>query len=125
MNRTKKMKRLSNLFFFFSLLSQIFPLLFYSVKAVVDNSITTENKITFSLALITAGVMFVINFIRKKNLRSPFYIILLGIYFALDDLLPLVFMMAICCMLDEFIFSPLHEKFKAKYKINKEIDARE
>lgn len=123
-NRTKKMIRLSNIFFWLSALSQTFPLLFYGVKAIVDGEITTEQKVTVSLCFACAAIFAIVNAVRKANLRSPLYIIMIGIYFALDDLLPLVFMMAIGCILDELVFTPLHKRYKELARINKEIDKR-
>lgn len=124
MNRTRKMIRLSNIFFWLSALSQTFPLLFYGVKAIFDGDVTTEQKVTVSLCFGCAAIFAIVNAVRKANLRSPLYIIMIGIYFALDDLLPLVFMMAIGCILDELVFTPLRKRYKELARINKEIDKR-
>lgn len=124
MNRTRKMIRISNLFFWLSALAQTFPLLFYGIKAIVDGDVTTEQKVTVSLCFAAAAIFAIVNAVRKANLRSPLYIVMIGIYFALDDLLPLVFMMAAGCILDELVFTPLHKRYKELVRINKEIDRR-
>ena len=50
------------------------------------------------------------------------WIILIGIYTVLDDVMPYLIAIAICTVLDEFIVSPIYRSLKNKYIINKEID---
>ena len=54
------------------------------------------------------------------------WVLLLGIYLALDNVMPYLIAIAICTIVDEFIISPIYRSTKNKYTINKEIDdARE
>lgn len=121
-NETKKYKRLSKLFGLLSLLCTVFPVAYFTVQAFIQGEV--QEKVTLGCTLIVCLILVALNTIKKENLRSPVYIMILGIYVCLDNLLSLFLIMAITTMAEEFIFSPLHNSFKNKAVINKEIDRR-
>ena len=121
-NETKKYKRLSKLFGLLSLLCTVFPVAYFTVEAFIQGDV--EEKVTLGCTLIVCLILVALNTIKKENLRSPVYLMILGIYVCLDNLLSLFLIMAITTMADEFVFSPLHTSFKNKAVINKEIDRR-
>lgn len=49
---------------------------------------------------------------------------MIGLYVAVDNIIPLLIMLAVTTIIDEFILTPLARHYKAKYTINKEIDNR-
>ena len=118
-NETKKYKRLSKLFGLLSLLCTVFPVAYFTVEAFIQGEV--QEKVTLGCTLI---VCLILNTIKKRNLRSPVYLMIIGIYVCLDNLLSLFLIMAITTMADEFVFTPLHMSFKNKAIINKEIDRR-
>lgn len=81
-------------------------------------------KVTLSICCVFALLLTIINIISKYSIRSTMWIVLLGIYSVLDNVMPYLIAIAICTVLDEFIFSPLHKYFKDKLIINREIDKR-
>lgn len=123
-DRTKKLAAASRTFAVLSLISNILPVAFFAIQALANGQIKTENKLTLSFTVVAAAIMLIINMIRKKKLRSPMYLIILGIYIAIEDLLPLLVMVTICTMLDDFLFGPMHSKYHRLYEMNKEIDRR-
>lgn len=119
---TRKYKNLSILFLALSILVLVAPLAYYSIEGFIEGE-TTE-KFTLGLTFVIAAILFVINILFKFHIRSTIWVLVLGIYFCLDNILPLIFMVAIGNILDEFLFTPLHKHYKSKASINKEIDKR-
>lgn len=119
---TKKYKRLSKLFGLLSFLCTVAPVAYFTVLAFINGEI--RDKVTLGCTLIVCIILVSLNAIKKANLRSPVYLMILGIYMCLDNLLSLFLIMAITTMLDEFVFAPLHKSYKNKAIINKEIDRR-
>lgn len=119
---TRKYKNLSILFLALSILVLVAPLAYYSIVGFIEGE-TTE-KFTLGITFVIAAILFVINILFKFHIRSTIWILVLGIYFCLDNILPLIFMVAVGNILDEFLFTPLHKHYKSKASINKEIDKR-
>lgn len=107
-----------------SILMTIGPLAYFFVKAYIDGEVGVTQKMTLGICTVVCAILTIINITIKKSLRSPIYIIIIGIYVCLDNLMLLFIVMAATTILDEFIFSPLASKFKNQYTINKEIDKR-
>lgn len=70
-------------------------------------------------------ILVIANIVFQKHLRSPIWVVFLGFAYALDKLLPLVITIAICSILDEFIFSPLIRYYKTKWVANRAADERD
>lgn len=119
---TRKYKRLSLLFFTLSILVLAAPLLYYTIAAFIGGEVT--EKVTMGMTFIVAGLLTAVNLVFKYNFRSALWILVLGIYYCLDNILPLLLMVAVGTILDEFILTPLHKNYAAKAKINGEIDQR-
>lgn len=119
---TKKYKRLSKLFGLLSILATVFPIGYFTVLAFINGDI--KDKVALGCTLMVCLILVGLNVIKKCNLRSPVYLMIMGIYMCLDNLLSLFLIMAITTMADEFIFTPLHKSFKSKAIINKEMDKR-
>lgn len=119
---TKKYKRLSALFFWMSLFITVVPVLVYVVIGFIEGSI--QQKMTLGLTLTLAMMLTVINVVFKYHIRSVIWILVLGIYFCLKDIMPLLLIIAGATVIDEFVLTPLHKSYKAKAKINREIDKR-
>lgn len=119
---TRKYKNLSILFLALSILVLVAPLAYYSVVGFIEGE--TSEKFTLGMTFVIAAILFVINILFKFHIRSTIWVLVLGIYFCLDNILPLIFMVAVGNILDEFLFTPLHKHYKSKASINKEIDKR-
>ena len=119
---TKKYRRLSILFQFLSILVLVGPLAYYTILGFVNGEVT--EKFTLGVTFVIVAILFVINILFKYHIRSTIWILVLGIYFCISNILPLLLMVAIGTIVDEFILTPLHKSYKNKYTINREIDKR-
>ena len=100
------------------------PITVFTVYAIANGEIGSKQKLTLGLCLLVCLLPVIINTIKKYNLRSPVYIMILGIHTCIQNLALLFIIMAVTTALDEFVFTPLKREFRMKYTINKEIDAR-
>ena len=56
--------------------------------------------------------------------RCGIWIVLTGLAYACNNIVPLLLIMAITTALDELVLTPLAKKYENLYTINKEIDKR-
>lgn len=121
-NITKKYTNLYWLFRSISFLVLIVPLIVYGIKGFIEGDVT--EKFTLGMTISIAAILVALNILFKYHIRSTIWIIVLGIYFCIDNIMPLLLCIAIGTILDEFIFTPLYKSYKNKATINKEIDKR-
>ena len=87
--------------------------------------ITATSKICVTGGELIALVLTAWNFLCQKHLRSPIWIVLLALYFAIGQyLLPLIICLAIGTILDELVFRPLLINIREKLNASKVIDKR-
>lgn len=120
--QTKKYKKLSLTFLLLSIALLSVPLIVYVIIGFVNGDI--GEKMTLGCTVVIAAIMTGLNILMKWHIRSTIWVVVLGIYFAVDNILPLLLMVASATIIDEFVLTPLHKKYKQKAVINKEIDAR-
>lgn len=124
---TKETKKKRNKYIFFRDLSFLFtlaPVIVYVLIGFIDGSIHRGQKIFLGFTVISSLILVIVNSIMKYHLRSPLFLLLLGTYYALENILTLIIILSIGIILDEFILSPLASKYKQEYIINKELDKR-
>lgn len=120
---TKKNKILYWIFNILSFIILFVPIFVYVIKGYIEADLITE-KVGLTCTIMISIILVVINFILKFHIRSTLWILLLGIYFCIDNIFTLIVLIAVGTILDEFLISPLKKSFKNKYTINKEIDKR-
>lgn len=101
----------------------VLPLLVYVIIALIGGGAVKEKVAVVGTVLI-ALILVAFNIITKKHLRSPLWIVILGLYVAINNLLPLIGMIAVSTIIDEFALSPLIEKYKVRLESHKAIDQR-
>lgn len=121
---TKKYKYLSRFFFFLGILLVFLPLIIFGISGCMNGSIVIEEKIKFSITFISAIALTLFGIKSKYNCRSVTYLLLFGCYFVMKNIQVVIVVSGICCILDEFVCRPLHNYYKTKYVINREIDKR-
>ena len=121
---TKKYRTIYWILFGISILLNFLPLLVYVIKGYVSFEVSEARKVTLTMTMMVALILSVYNILAKKHMRSVIWIILLGVYFAVQKIELLLLLMAICTIVDEFIVEPLMKIYKTKWKTNYEIDAR-
>lgn len=85
---------------------------------------TPTQKVSIGFLALAALILGAVNLLMKIHPRSLFWLVLLGLYWVLGEILPVLTVMFITCFVDEIILTPMHKYSKSKYSINKEIDKR-
>lgn len=122
---TSKCRR--NLWFIriLDLLLLLTPIIVYIVMALASEGVIVQEKIAVVSTVMIAVVLTMFNIIAQKHLRCPIWIILIGLFAAMKEILmPLVVLLAASSVLDELVFSPLISYLKTKLIASKTIDAR-
>lgn len=102
-----------------------FPISFYAVYSLSMESVGTWGKVAVIGCVACAAVLAIFNVIAHKRLRCPIWLVLIGLYCAVKDiLLPLIIVMAVATVLDDLVFTPLIEHYRTKLIANKAIDER-
>ena len=124
-NRTRNAKRGLWICRILSVLVTLLPVIYYVIKGLSDGSVGNRQKACLGCMVCLAIMLYIINVLMKYSIRSTVWILLLGVYVCLEDILPLILMLAIGTIIDEFILSPMKQHYASVYCINKEIDRRE
>ena len=119
---TKKYKIKLNICRLLSFTITVLPVIIYTIKGFMDGSI--GEKVSLGICVILALMFMLINVMFKYHIRSTLWVLLIGIYVCIDNIIPLLIIMASTTIIDEFVLVPLINKYKNKYIINKEIDLR-
>lgn len=119
---TKKYKRLARLFSLLSILVLLAPLVYYTAEAFIAGVVI--EKLALGGLATMAIILTLFNTIMKANLRSPIWLLLIGIFLVLKNILPLIIFIAVGTILDEFLLTPLARRYRNLYTINNEIDKR-
>lgn len=90
----------------------------------IMNSTFMYQKVALSMTVLAVIVMTIIALTSKVAMRSRLWVMLIGIYICLQNIMTPIIIFACCQVADELIVCPLKERFKRKYQINKEIDGR-
>ena len=119
---TKKYKIKLNICRLLSFTITVLPVIIYTIKGFMDGSI--GEKVSLGICVILALIFMLINVMFKYHIRSTLWVLLIGIYVCIDNIIPLLIIMASTTIIDEFVLVPLINKYKNIYIINKEIDLR-
>ena len=119
---TEKYKKKARFYNFLSFFITVVPILIYVVIGFMEGTI--GQKITLGMCLVAVIILVILNLLFKHIPRCGVWIILAGLAYACNSIVPLLLIMAITTALDELVFSPLAKKYKNLYTINKEIDKR-
>lgn len=119
---TDKYKKKYKFLNILSLLITILPILIFIVLGFIEGTI--GQKIALGMCLVTTIILVIINLLFKHMPRCGLWIVLTGLAYACNSIVPLLIVMAVTTALDELVFIPLKNKYKNLYTINKEIDKR-
>lgn len=120
-NKTIRLRRSKIILGIISILLCYAPLLVALITGF-SYSDNERGKVTLSICCIVALLLTLINIISKYSVRSTMWVLLLGAYAVLEDVMPYLIAIAICTIIDEFIITPLYKSVKNRYIINREID---
>lgn len=120
---TSKYRAYTYIFTVLSILLNVCPLVVYTIKAMLESDLLRE-KLALTMTVFIVLILSIVCWVNKLVLRSRLWIILIGVYFCLGEILTPLIIIACCQILDELIVHPLKKHYKNKYVINKEIDKR-
>ena len=120
---TKKYSRLATLFTVLSLALNFGPLIGYVISSFVHSDLVVE-KVALCSTIMIVLILTLVGVARKITFRSTLWILLLGVYFALKNIMTPLLIISVCQILDELIASPLAKRYKNKKMIHKEMDKR-
>lgn len=119
---TKKYKTRYRIYKALSIIITLVPLLIYVILGFQQGTI--GQKVTLGVCLLTALILVIMNILFKHIPRCGLWIVLTGLAYACNSITVLLLVLALTTALDELILSPLANKYKQLYIINKEIDKR-
>lgn len=105
-----------------SFLCSFGPLIVFTIMGLAQGE--GKEKIVLAMTIVGAIMISLIAAMKKIYLRSTTFILMIGLWVALDRLLPFILTVAICTIIDELIVTPLYKRFKEDYHTNKQIDKR-
>lgn len=124
--QTQKYIILECLMWLLSFMSVVLPLAIPIISSYFNHEIETSEKLVLTFTVVIALVLTVFNVLGKAKLRSPFFILLIGLYYALttEGLIDTLTTVTVFVILDELIFTPFYKHYKNKRIINQEMDKR-
>ena len=120
---TEKYKRLALLFTCLSILLVVGPFLYYIITAMVGTALVAE-KVALASTLVIVGIMTVVSIANKTVMKSRLWILLIGLYVCLDNIMTPLIIVAVCQVIDELIAAPLAKHYRNKLTISKTLDER-
>ena len=109
---TIKYKRIYHIFRILSVFVTFMPLIVYIIIGFANNDIYVGKKIVLSLSMVIAILICGMNVLFKYHLRSPLFLLLIGVYVCVDKILLLIIILSCGIVLDEFVFTPIAKKYK-------------
>ena len=101
------------------------PLIVYIFVALCNNGISVVSKVAVVATTMIAIILTVFNVIAQKRLRCPIWIVLIGLYVAIDKyLMPLIIILAVTSVLDDLVFTPIISYYRTQLISNKAMDQR-
>lgn len=121
-DRTKQCARRYVIYSILSFLLLLFPFGYYTITGFITTGLI--QKASLGVMFIMSGFMCLFCLIKKHKPRSIIWLLVIGLYIALENIMPLIIMVAIVSLLDEFIFAPQAQKYKRLTEENTEMDRR-
>lgn len=125
MAKSEPTKHYHRMDIFFSILSwaiMLIPMAVFIVMGFITGPIVS--KVALGLTTIAAIIMLAIAALQKTKLRSPFWLVVIGLAFCLNEVYTMLIIMGVATIMDELIFSPLSKYYHSRYVINDQIDKR-
>lgn len=101
------------------------PVIVYTIIALTKDGVTVPGRVAVVGSVCIALILSLFNIIAQKRLRCPIWIILIGLYVAIKEiLLPLIIILAVVTVIDDLLLTPLITYYRTKLISNKTIDER-
>lgn len=120
---TKKYRRRYITLLLMSLILNLFPVAFYTVKALMAST-AIVHKVALCSTIFIALILTMVSLITKVSLRSTLWVLVIGIYVCLNSIKDMIIFVAVFQVVDEMIITPMRKSAKNKLTIHKELDKR-
>ena len=120
---TKKYARLAIIFSILSVLLLLGPTAFYVISGLMVAPLVIQ-KVALVSTVAVSLLLTMLCAINKWVFRSKIWLIVLALFFVIDNFLVMILIFGITQIADELIVSPLARFFRSKASINREIDKR-
>lgn len=120
---TKKYRRRYIALLLMSLILNLFPVAFYTVKALMASA-AIVHKVALCSTIFIALILTMVSLITKVSLRSTLWVLVIGIYVCLHSIKDMIIFVAVFQVVDEMIITPMRKSAKNKLTIHKELDKR-
>lgn len=121
-DRTRSCRKNRNILILIDWLLTLTPLIIFGIMGFMNAE--PKEKISLGIMVMISLIFGAINVVMKCNYRFFVWLLLLGVYICMDNMLPVILTLVVCSFLDEIIVSPIKTHYSTKYLINKEIDSR-
>lgn len=122
-NITKKYGCLSIIFTIISFLLLLGPAGFYIIAGLTTATLTIQ-KVAIVSTVAVSLLLTLLCAINKWVFRSKIWLIILALFFVIEDFLLMILIFGTTQIIDELVITPLARHFRNKTSINKEIDRR-
>ena len=106
---------------FISFLLNIGPFLTFTAMAYFSGT-AVNSKVTLSLTLILVAIFTCYAYYKKMVMRSNLWILLIGLWICLDNIITILIVFACCQIVDELFVTPYMLYHKGKYEHYKDND---
>lgn len=120
---TKKYQKLALIFSLISVLLLLGPTTFYVLTGIATATLTVQ-KVALVSTVAVSLLLTMFCAINKVVFRSKIWLVVLALFFVIDNFLVMIMIFGITQCLDELIVSPLARHYRTKANINAEIDKR-
>lgn len=122
---TKKLIKTLWIFRALNWLCLFLPVIIYVFYALFSGQVPIVGKVTVTFGVLISLILTAFNVIAQKRLRCPIWILLIGLYVAIKEyLLPLVIVLAVTSVLDDFFFTPVISRLTDRKRASETIDDR-
>lgn len=120
---TKKKKNKKWIFFGISTILTILPIII--ALGLGFFRATDTGKVGLSMVGLSSIILAGIGFVTKNKLQDVIMgIVIIALYYTCKSAIPIVIVYVACRFIDTLIITPLYNKYKTEYTINKEFDKR-
>lgn len=122
--RTKHMLIAAAILTALSVILSFGPLVIYGARALMNSNATTADKCILLSMICVGTILSIVCILNKYTPRCRIWLVLIGLYVCLDNLIGCIIVLAVTQFLDEMIVHPMARSYRNKYTINKEMDKR-
>lgn len=118
---TKKYARLAVIFTILSILLMFGPLAYYTIMGFMGGALVVQ-KVALIGSVLTALIATFLCVAMKWTFKSKMWLFVIGLFFVIENFLPMIIIFAVTQVLDELVVSPLARHYRASARSCKNTD---